>query len=69
MEVEFCIDLVLGSTFISKGTYRLAPAELKELKTQQTSFRERIHKTKCVPMMGLRTLYKGGWDLKVVHGL
>lgn len=32
-EVEFCIDLVLGATPISKAPYRMAPTELKELKT------------------------------------
>ena len=34
MEVDFAIDLVLGSQPISKLPYRMAPAELKELKTQ-----------------------------------
>jgi len=33
-EVEFCIDLVPGTAPISKAPYRMAPAELKELKTQ-----------------------------------
>jgi len=33
-EVEFCIDLTLGATPISKAPDRMAPAELKELKTQ-----------------------------------
>ena len=32
-EVEFCIDLTPGATPISKAPYRMAPAELKELKT------------------------------------
>ncbi|XP_057965303.1 uncharacterized protein LOC131155871 [Malania oleifera] len=31
-EVEFVIDLVLGTALISKGPYRMAPIELKELK-------------------------------------
>ena len=31
-EVEFSIDLVPGTTPISKAPYRMAPAELKELK-------------------------------------
>jgi len=31
---EFCIDLVPGATPISKVPYRMAPVELKELKTQ-----------------------------------
>ncbi|XP_052887986.1 uncharacterized protein LOC128296593 [Gossypium arboreum] len=33
-EVEFFIDLVLGTTPISIAPYRMAPAELKELKAQ-----------------------------------
>ncbi|XP_057960665.1 uncharacterized protein LOC131152809 [Malania oleifera] len=33
-EVEFVIDLVPGTTPISKAPYRMAPAELKELKEQ-----------------------------------
>ena len=33
-EVEFAIELVLGSQSISKPPYRMAPAELKELKEQ-----------------------------------
>jgi hypothetical protein len=31
-EIEFCIDLVPRATPISKAPYRMAPAELKELK-------------------------------------
>ena len=33
-EVEFSIELLLGTPPISKVPYQLAPAELKELKTQ-----------------------------------
>ncbi|GKV23585.1 hypothetical protein SLEP1_g33294 [Rubroshorea leprosula] len=33
-EVEFAIDLVLGTEPVSKAPYRMAPAELKELKVQ-----------------------------------
>jgi len=32
--VEFCIDLMPRATLISKAPYRMASAELKELKTQ-----------------------------------
>ncbi|XP_022154299.1 uncharacterized protein LOC111021593 [Momordica charantia] len=31
-ELDFCIDLFLGTTPISKAPYRMTPAELKELK-------------------------------------
>ncbi|XP_043705295.1 uncharacterized protein LOC122655128 [Telopea speciosissima] len=34
MEVEFTIDLIPGTTPISKAPYRMAPAELNELKEQ-----------------------------------
>ena len=33
-EVEFTIDLALGTASISKTPYRMAPMELKELKIQ-----------------------------------
>jgi hypothetical protein len=33
-EIEFCIDLVSGTKPISMAPYRMAPAELKELKEQ-----------------------------------
>ena len=33
-EVEFNVELLPGTTTISKTPYRMAPAELKELKTQ-----------------------------------
>jgi hypothetical protein len=33
-EIEFCIDLIPGAAPISKAPYRMAPAELKELKKQ-----------------------------------
>ena len=33
-EIEFSIDLLLGSGPISKALYRMAPVELKELKEE-----------------------------------
>ncbi len=33
-EIEFCIDIVLGTNSISMPPYRMAPAKLKELKEQ-----------------------------------
>ena len=33
-EIEFTIELIPGTVPVSKAPYRLAPAELKELKTQ-----------------------------------
>nr|GEV76960.1 hypothetical protein [Tanacetum cinerariifolium] len=40
-EVEFNIDLILGSEPISKAPYRMAPIELKELKDQLQELLER----------------------------
>ena len=37
-EIDFPIDLVPGTASISLPTYRMAPAELKELKTQLQEF-------------------------------
>ena len=33
-EVEFFIELMLGTQLVSKASYRMAPNELKELKVQ-----------------------------------
>ncbi len=33
-EIEFFVDLVLGTSPVSKAPYRMAPPELKELKDQ-----------------------------------
>nr|XP_027077125.1 uncharacterized protein LOC113700897 [Coffea arabica] len=46
-EIEFKIDLVPGTTPISKTPYRMAPAELKELKVQLQDLLERgfIHES------------------------
>ena len=33
-EIEFCIDLIMGTASISKAPYKMAPMELKELKMQ-----------------------------------
>lgn len=49
-EVEFSIDLVPGTTLISKAASRTASEELKEVKNQLEELlaRERIHHTECV---------------------
>lgn len=33
-EVEFSIDILPGTSLVSKASYRMAPTELKELKVQ-----------------------------------
>ncbi|XP_024026592.1 uncharacterized protein LOC112093081 [Morus notabilis] len=40
-EIEFCIDLVSGTTPISIPPYRMAPAEMKELRTQLEELAEK----------------------------
>ena len=37
-EIEFAIDVISGTTLISQAPYRMAPAELKELKIQLQKF-------------------------------
>jgi len=50
-EVKFCIDLMLGATPISKAPYRMAPVELKELKTQLDELLDKgYNKIEYVPM-------------------
>ena len=40
-EVEFCIFLILGYTPTSRAPFRMVPAELKELRTQQDALLEK----------------------------
>jgi len=42
-KVKFCIDLVPGATPISRAPYRMAPIELKELKTQLDELLEKSY--------------------------
>lgn len=63
-EVEFSINLVAGTTSISKAPYRMAPAELKELKEQLKELLE------CVTMGSLSSIYEEqGWIFVIVHWL
>ena len=49
-EVEFCIDLTPRATPISKVLYQMAPAELKELKSQLQELLERVTSSQYVSM-------------------
>lgn len=61
-EVEFSINLVAGTTSISKAPYRMAPAELKELKEQLKELLE------CVTMGSPSSIYEEeGWIFVIVH--
>jgi hypothetical protein len=42
-EVEFVIDLLHGTTHISKSPYKMSVEELKELKKQLTEFQEAVY--------------------------
>ena len=56
-EVEFCINLVTGATPISKPPYKMALAELKELKIQLDQLmKKRLYKTEYV-LMGAPVLF------------
>ncbi|XP_021775712.1 uncharacterized protein LOC110739565 [Chenopodium quinoa] len=49
--IDCTIELVLGTKPISKAPYRMAPAEMSELKEQMAGFiRKGIHKTKCITL-------------------
>ncbi|XP_038974723.1 uncharacterized protein LOC120105985 [Phoenix dactylifera] len=61
-EIEFTIDLILGSGPISKAPYRMAPAELKELKDQLQDLLDKGYhqlkiKAEDVPKTAFRTRY------------
>ena len=49
-EVEFSIELVSGTTLISKTPYKKALAELKELKEQLQELLDKFHPTKRIAL-------------------
>ncbi|GKV24943.1 hypothetical protein SLEP1_g34480 [Rubroshorea leprosula] len=56
-EVEFAIDLVLGIGPVSKAPYRMAPAELKELKVQLEELLEKGFTRPSVSPWGAPVLF------------
>ncbi|KAG8479786.1 hypothetical protein CXB51_029317 [Gossypium anomalum] len=56
-EVEFSIDLIPGTTPISIAPYRMAPTELKELKTQLQELVDRAERCYRVFKIDLRSGY------------
>ncbi|XP_074305116.1 uncharacterized protein LOC141640055 [Silene latifolia] len=64
-EVDFTIELIPGSAPISKSPYRMAPAELKELKIQLDELLEKGIKTDDIPKTALRTRY-GHYEFMVL---
>ena len=56
-KVEFCIDLILGATPISRAPYRIAPAKLKELKTQLEELLEKGYIRPSTSLLGAPVLF------------
>ncbi|KAL9254895.1 Transposon Ty3-I Gag-Pol polyprotein-like protein [Drosera capensis] len=55
--MDFCIELIHGATPISKAPYRMAPAELKELKTQLEELLEKGYIRPSVSPWGAPILF------------
>ena len=70
-EIEFTIELVLGTRPISIAPYRMSPLELTKLKRQIEELLEKgIHKTKCIPMGSSSFVgQKEGWGHALMCGL
>ena len=68
-EIDFPIDFVPGTTHISLPTYRMAPAELKELKTQLQELVDRGFIKPSISPWGVPMLFvkknDGTWRLCV----
>ncbi|WVZ81032.1 LOW QUALITY PROTEIN: hypothetical protein U9M48_028459, partial [Paspalum notatum var. saurae] len=60
-DVEFKIDLIPGTTPVSRRPYRMAPDELKELKTQ---LQEQLDKGFIRPSSSLRAVLLSSWRRK-----
>ena len=56
-EIDFPIDLVPGTTPISLPPYRMAPAELKELKTQLQELVDRGFIRPSISLSGAPVLF------------
>jgi hypothetical protein len=69
-DVEFVINLVPGTTPIAQSPYRMAEVELKLLKAELLTTRERVHPTKCFTMGFTGTVCpEEGWDSTSVRRL
>ena len=67
-EIEFYIDLIPGSTPISRAPHRIVLAKLKELKSQLDELLEKGYLRACVIIGVLGTLREEqGWNPKVMH--
>ena len=69
-EIKFAIYVILGTTFISQEPYRMAPAELKELKIQLQELLDKGFIRPNVSSWGALVLFvKKGWLDKAMHRL
>jgi hypothetical protein len=69
-EVEFSIDLILGTQPIHKAPYRMASIELSELKEQlQELLDQGFHSPKCITMGSASGVCEKGWVYADVHRL
>ena len=68
-EVEFAIDLVLGSQPILKSPYRMAPTELKELKEQLEELMKKEFIQTSISPWGAHVLFvkKKRWHLETLY--
>ena len=70
-EIDFPIDLVLGTVPISLPPYRMTPAELKELKTQLQELVDRGFIRPNISPWGASVLFvkkkDGTWRLKIEY--
>ena len=69
-ELEFEIELLLGSTPVSIPPYRMAPTKLKELKSQLQDLVDKGFIRSSVSLGGAPILFvKKRWNHEVVHRL
>ena len=68
-EIEFSIDLLPGSSPISKAPYRMAPVELRELKAQLQELLDKGFIRPTVSPWGAHMLFvkKKGWEHMTLH--
>ena len=66
-ELEFTIDLILGSALISQTPYRMAPSELKELKVQLQNLVDRGFIRPSVSLWEAPIREEKGWIFTVMY--
>jgi hypothetical protein len=59
-KIEFAVDLIHGTTPISKRPYHISTGELKEPIKKLNEMEKRFNSTKCVPLAGPPSLIHRG---------